>query len=135
MKDVVSSSIGFVDSLELLYLDGISIGEADVLALGKLPHLKHLELHRVTLPGSKMSFSTGSFPCLNYLELDNLSKLEDWEVMEGALPNLQRLEIWGCEKLKKLPEGLPPSLHIKCRWPCIRGIQNYNTCPYFDPDE
>lgn len=50
-------------------------------------------------------FSAYGFLKLEILEL-SFSELRDWEVGEGAIPNLNRLDIDLIPRLKMIPEGL-----------------------------
>ncbi|CAL5387117.1 unnamed protein product [Camellia sinensis] len=43
----------------------------------------------------------GGFPKLRVLKLWMLETLKEWIVEEGAMPELEELEIRGCEKLEK----------------------------------
>lgn len=53
-----------------------------------------------------MSCSAQGFPRLESLSFVKLHNLEEWEVVEGAIPSLQRLKIEKCINLKMLPKGL-----------------------------
>ncbi|XP_056173813.1 putative disease resistance protein At1g50180 [Syzygium oleosum] len=89
--------------LVLLY----SILEEDPMPiLEKLHHLVVLLLGSWAFVGKKMVCSAGGFPQLKHLVLSDLSYLEEWRVIEGALPHLSRLGISRCPKLKILPRGI-----------------------------
>ncbi|XP_030942828.1 putative disease resistance protein At1g58400 [Quercus lobata] len=70
--------------------------------LGMLPQLNTLRLFARSYVGWKMTCPSAHFPKLRVLKMWNLERLEQWEVEEGAMPELVELEIRCCEKLKKL---------------------------------
>ncbi|CAF2095178.1 unnamed protein product [Brassica napus] len=74
--------------------------------LEKLLHLKSVVLQYRSFVGRKMVCSKGGFPQLCKLDIVSLYDLEEWVIEEGSMPCLRTLEIWYCEKLKELPEGL-----------------------------
>ncbi|GMH28172.1 hypothetical protein Nepgr_030015 [Nepenthes gracilis] len=74
--------------------------------LGRLLNLKYIYLSRDSYVGSEWTCKVGEFPQLEQLEILDLPNLEEWRVERGAMPHLTKLQIWQCEKLKKLPEGL-----------------------------
>ncbi|XP_078153429.1 putative disease resistance RPP8-like protein 2 isoform X3 [Carex rostrata] len=53
----------------------------------------------------KIRCSTKGFNQLEDLWLNNITVLEDWEIEEGAMPNLKKLNVSECEKLC-VPQGL-----------------------------
>ena len=74
--------------------------------LEKLPNLKIHCLLDNSFEGKDMDCSEGGFPLLQYLLFDYLTKLDEWRVEEGAMPNLCHLKIdWG-KNLKTIPDGL-----------------------------
>ena len=52
-----------------------------------------------------MSCSKGGFPQLHVLNFWTLQELEEWNVVEEAMPSLKKLEIRSCNSLK-VPTGL-----------------------------
>lgn len=52
-----------------------------------------------------MSCSKGGFPQLHVLNFWMLKELEEWNVVEEAMPTLKKLEIRSCNSLK-VPTGL-----------------------------
>lgn len=73
--------------------------------LGKLPHLKVLELWDA-YDGKKMVCSCEDFPQLNSLFISDFPKLEEWTINAGSLPNLFNLKIRQCEQMERIPNGL-----------------------------
>ncbi|XP_078161537.1 disease resistance protein RPP13-like [Carex rostrata] len=71
--------------------------------LEKLRCLKVLILHNA-FKSRKTTCSSGGFSQLEVLELESLS-MEEWEIEEGAMPILKKLNIWSCDKLG-VPQGL-----------------------------
>ncbi|MBA0742685.1 hypothetical protein Gogos_015718, partial [Gossypium gossypioides] len=82
----------------------LAVQEDPMPTLEKLPNLRILKL--VSFEGKEMFCSAQGFPKLESLSLSGLHNLKEWNVDEGAMPSLQRLEIWECRNLKMLPEGL-----------------------------
>ncbi|MBA0619271.1 hypothetical protein Godav_028478 [Gossypium davidsonii] len=82
----------------------LAVQEDPMPTLEKLPNLRILKL--VSFEGKEMFCSAQGFPELESLSLSGLHNLKEWNVDEGAMPSLQRLEIWECHHLKMLPEGL-----------------------------
>ncbi|GAB4836875.1 hypothetical protein Ancab_039542 [Ancistrocladus abbreviatus] len=74
-------------------------------AAGKLCHLKFLQLEGSYF-GAQMTCDMDSFPQLEVLQLLFIPNLEEWRVEEGAMRRLKELQIKGCYRLKRLPEGL-----------------------------
>ncbi|KAJ1435352.1 Leucine-rich repeat domain superfamily [Sesbania bispinosa] len=53
-----------------------------------------------------MVCSRNGFPQLKVLILRGLSNLEEWTIENQAMPNLFRLSISDCNKLRTVPDGL-----------------------------
>ncbi|XP_039117449.1 probable disease resistance RPP8-like protein 4 [Dioscorea cayenensis subsp. rotundata] len=78
--------------------------EQDPMAtLEKLPCLKYLYLYDA-YRGKEMICSATSFPQL--LSLKILGELEEWKMEENSMSCLKFLGIYGCKRLKMIPEGL-----------------------------
>ncbi|XP_042485863.1 disease resistance protein RPP8-like [Macadamia integrifolia] len=77
--------------------------------LEKLPVLKLLRLFSKSFMGSTMSCSAEGFSQLRVLKLWKLETLERWTVANGAMKNLDELEIRSCKKLE-FPNNLPINL-------------------------
>lgn len=71
----------------------------------KLPNWRILRINKDRVP-QKWVFSVNGFPKLEILTLVELPRLEEWEVEEGAMRNLKRLEIRNIPRLRMIPEGL-----------------------------
>ncbi|KAF8410910.1 hypothetical protein HHK36_003447 [Tetracentron sinense] len=96
----------FQPNLTKLSLEMSQLVQDPCVTLERLPNLRILRLLSNSYRGNEMVCSAGGFPKLHGLELEDLDKLEDWRVEEGAMPSLRRLVIQDCEVLKMLPEGL-----------------------------
>ncbi|KAB2063851.1 hypothetical protein ES319_A10G245900v1 [Gossypium barbadense] len=88
-----------------LTLAGCKLSQDPMVVLEKLCHLRILYLKDAYI-GSKMMCSSNGFPKLDYLRMIFLSKLEEWEIEDGAMPCLRELKLVNVECLKMLPEGL-----------------------------
>ncbi|XP_059632225.1 probable disease resistance protein At1g58602 isoform X2 [Cornus florida] len=95
----------FSPSLTTLSLIRSELKEDPMLTLGKLPNLTHLTLGSA-FEGVEMVCSEEGFPQLKFLRLVRLYNLEEWRVDEGAMPNLFKLQIINCRRLKMVPDGL-----------------------------
>ena len=93
-------------NLSKLSLEMSQLVHDPLKTLERLPKLRMLKLLSNSFSGRKMVCSSGGFPRLHILELQNLDNLEEWGVEEGALPSLRRLIICCCKELKMIPEGL-----------------------------
>ncbi|KAG8480191.1 hypothetical protein CXB51_024944 [Gossypium anomalum] len=87
-----------------LTLVDCELSQDPMAVLKKLCHLRILHLKHAYI-GSKMVCSANGFPKLDYLRMIFLSKLEEWEIEEGAMPCLRELEL-SVDSLRMLPEGL-----------------------------
>ena len=83
-----------------------SLEEDPMAILEKLPNLKSLRICHKAFLGKNMVCSERGFPRLQSLCLSWLYELEELGVEEGAMPNLQRLEIDNCKVLRTIPDGL-----------------------------
>ncbi|XP_058114365.1 putative disease resistance protein At1g50180 [Magnolia sinica] len=100
----------FPTNLTKLTLDGSSLKEDPIATLEKLKNLQILRLHQKSYLGKKITCSKEGFPRLKSLNLQSLHKFEEWILEEGAMPSLLHLRINYCNQLKKLPEGMKPTL-------------------------
>ncbi|EXB32327.1 Putative disease resistance protein [Morus notabilis] len=101
--------------------------EQEFAVLEKLPNLRILRLDNDLVDETsrnsvyKLVCSANGFPKLEVLTLRSLYRLEEWEVEEGATPNLRRLNMIGLQTLKAIPEGLKYvstlcELHVVAMW-------------------
>ncbi|KAF8092678.1 hypothetical protein N665_0405s0004 [Sinapis alba] len=102
-----SEELQFPSCLTSLNLWECFLEEDPMPILEKLGHLKEVELHWNSFCGSRMVCSGGGFPQLQKLEFFRLEEWEEWIIEEGSMPILYTLHIINCEKLKKVPDGLP----------------------------
>ncbi|KAK8671806.1 hypothetical protein V6N13_038391 [Hibiscus sabdariffa] len=89
-----------------LTLRGCKMKQDPMGVLEKLPCLRVLILQVNAYEGSKMICSASGFPQLDYLRMECLYELEEWEIEEGAMPHLWSLCLRRISKLKIIPEGL-----------------------------
>ncbi|PPS12289.1 hypothetical protein GOBAR_AA08366 [Gossypium barbadense] len=87
-----------------LTLDSCNMSQDPMGVLEKLCHLRIFYLSKA-YNGRKMICSANGFPQLDFLQIVNLIKLEEWEIEEGAMPCLRRLELVNVS-LGMFPEGL-----------------------------
>ncbi|VYS49443.1 unnamed protein product [Arabidopsis thaliana] len=99
----------FPSHLTTLYLKSCRLEEDPMPILEKLHQLKELELEHKSFSGKKMVCSSGGFPQLQKLSISGLEEWDDWKVEESSMPLLHTLDIYGCRKLKQLPDEHFPS--------------------------
>ena len=92
-------------SLTDLTLSASGLLDDPMPELEKLKRLECLSLYSVSYTGKSMSCSKGGFPQLHVLNFWMLQELEEWNVVEEAMPKLKKLEIRSCNSLK-VPTGL-----------------------------
>ncbi|KAL9237515.1 hypothetical protein vseg_012053 [Gypsophila vaccaria] len=94
-----------INLVELRLKDSM-IDHADIMeALGALAHLKRLCMSNA-YAGTTLSCRAGSFPQLEELSVESLPYLDTWNIDEGAMPCLKKLEITRCWRLSNFPGGL-----------------------------
>ncbi|KAJ4787255.1 Disease resistance protein (CC-NBS-LRR class) family [Rhynchospora pubera] len=71
--------------------------------LEKLPSLRVRRLLDDSYKGRQLVCSKGGFKCLQQLKLRDLENLIELKVEEGAMPNLNQLEISDCDRLNVVP--------------------------------
>nr|XP_023908345.1 disease resistance protein RPP8-like [Quercus suber] len=104
-QDLKATFLLGLENLSNLYL----FGKLENTSINRLPQsLTDLTLSASGLlddPMPDMSCSKGGFPLLHVLNFWMLEELEEWNVVEEAMPNLKKLEIRSCNSLK-VPTGL-----------------------------
>ncbi|KAK8503601.1 hypothetical protein V6N13_009795 [Hibiscus sabdariffa] len=90
-------------NLAYIHLAGCKLEEDPMPTLEQLPNLRVLELNDGAFLGNSMFCSAQGFPKLESLSLMRFYSLEQWEVDEGAMPFLERLEIIDCSHLDMNP--------------------------------
>ncbi|KAF3603940.1 hypothetical protein F2Q69_00036522 [Brassica cretica] len=106
IKIMLSAQLQFPSRITRLSLEFCSLVEDPMPVLEKLSQLKFVTLGSHSFLGRRMVCSAGVFPQLQKLELFGLVELEEWIIDEGSMPVLHTLQIDGCKKLNKLPDGL-----------------------------
>ncbi|XP_076911482.1 putative disease resistance protein At1g50180 [Bidens hawaiensis] len=92
--------------LNVLTLSVSRLGEDPMPTLSRLPILMVLRLLAASYVGEEMHCPKNGFPSLRVLKLWKLEELKLLTVDEGAMQNLQTMEIRCCTNLKKLPLSL-----------------------------
>uniref|UniRef100_A0A0D9V9R1 NB-ARC domain-containing protein n=1 Tax=Leersia perrieri TaxID=77586 RepID=A0A0D9V9R1_9ORYZ len=81
------------------------VGQKFVDMLGELPSLAELAMMPCSYDGDRLEFRDGGFRGLQKLKL-GLPGLEEWTVRAGAMATLARLTLYGCVKMRMLPEAI-----------------------------
>ncbi|KAL7261594.1 hypothetical protein ACSBR1_000100 [Camellia fascicularis] len=100
----------FPSGLKVLTLSISRLTEDPMPTLGQLQSLTVLRLLANSYLGTKIVCPVGGFCKLKGLKLWMLNDLVEWDVEEGAMPNLKELNIRCCYKLSILPPILLNSL-------------------------
>ncbi|KAL6013026.1 hypothetical protein ACLOJK_003516 [Asimina triloba] len=98
-------SFEFPPNLTTLKMSTIRWDQDLIPTLEKLRNLRVLQIENLRSCVKKMTSSAQGFPQLRQLTLRS-TRIEEWIVERGAMPALECLEIFNCQKLKMLPEGL-----------------------------
>ncbi|KAL6861453.1 hypothetical protein ACP4OV_017153 [Aristida adscensionis] len=88
-----------------IYCTNLLRNDQDILELGGLQRLWHLEIGKQSYTGPVITFRSGNFPRLAQLVLHDLGVV-DWKLEHGSMAGLERLTLCKCPNLKHLPEGL-----------------------------
>ncbi|XP_078154113.1 disease resistance protein RPP13-like [Carex rostrata] len=94
----------FPTNLTKLVLEFTRLEKDPMPILESLQSLRILRLLSYSYLGSKFICSTGGFPNLEKLQLEDLPKLSHWDLKEGAMPILRHLKLQHCGELWTLPE-------------------------------
>lgn len=98
------------DSVTYLTLEGTRLRKDPMPILGNLSNLTSLHLIGA-YTGQKMVCDRNSFPSLQFLKLEYLSNIKEWQVKDGALYSLKGLDRIGCKNLTMVPprvKKIPP---------------------------
>ena len=95
----------FPSNLSHLTLVDSHLEEDPMATLEKLTMLSFLRLKGKCF-GKKLKISGNGFPRLKFLDLDQLSELDEIMVTKGAMPELKSLRIRRCPCFEMLPEEL-----------------------------
>ncbi|XP_020081229.1 disease resistance protein RPM1-like [Ananas comosus] len=101
----LATSFGSLTNLTRLSLFYAKLDEDTFPYLQALPALMLLNLFSA-YDGMKLHFQATSFPKLKELYITDASKLSQVEIERGAMPNLNKLELYCCPELKELPRGI-----------------------------
>ncbi|KAK9667173.1 hypothetical protein RND81_14G238200 [Saponaria officinalis] len=97
----------FPPNMKKLLLDFCGLLQDPMSVLEKLPNLSCLCFDHQAYMGKSLLCSASGFPQLTYLRLNGLKNLEEFQVEKGGMPHLRLLEVKSCERLTKMPDGLP----------------------------
>ncbi|KAK4720693.1 hypothetical protein R3W88_010926 [Solanum pinnatisectum] len=95
----------FSNSITMMVLWESKLMEDPMPLLGMLPNLRNLELEEA-YERKEIMCSDNSFSQLEFLHLDNLEKLERWDLGTSAMPLIKGLGIHNCPNLKEIPERM-----------------------------
>ncbi|XP_074288146.1 putative disease resistance protein At1g50180 [Silene latifolia] len=102
----------FPSNMQKLLLDFCGLIQDPMPILEKLPNLACLCFDHQAYMGQNMICSSSGFPRLSYLRFNGLKNLEEFKVEKGAMPHLRQLEVKNCERLTKIPDGIPQQVLV-----------------------
>uniref|UniRef100_M8BY30 Disease resistance protein RPM1 n=1 Tax=Aegilops tauschii TaxID=37682 RepID=M8BY30_AEGTA len=100
---------GWMDSLHDLAkvkLIQTQLKQVDIDVLGKLRNLTLLALWEESFVEKTACFGEGTFPMLKVLYIEGLENITTIQIEEGALPELEKLEVNNCTNLDDTDKGL-----------------------------
>jgi len=80
--------------------------------LSSLPRLFDLSLWDA-YNEKKLTFAEGGFPVLRRLRLQDLRSLASLEFQKGSLVDLQKLMLFQCTEMIKIPQGIENLMHLE----------------------
>ncbi|KAG5583481.1 hypothetical protein H5410_054108 [Solanum commersonii] len=101
--------------------EGFRLPWYQISIIGELPNLMDLKLLNKAFEGNLWEVKIDQFPCLKYLKLDTLD-LEEWYISEDALPEIERLELQNCKKLREIPSDIFSPEEIEVKW-CSQSVE------------
>ncbi|XP_060174804.1 disease resistance protein RPP13-like [Lycium barbarum] len=96
----------FPNSITMMILELSLLMEDPMPILGMLPNLRDLQLIEDAYSGKEITCSENSFSQLEFLRLQDLEKLERWDLGTSAMPLIKGLCIFQCPNLKEIPERM-----------------------------
>lgn len=101
-----------LNDLTKLKLLGTNLKQEQVDILGGLRNVAFLGLWEKSYQGELLSFSSGKFPKLKFLDIDGLENIEKVTIEKGAMSELEKLWVNNCTSLSNSIDGLSgvPSL-------------------------
>ncbi|KAH0678481.1 hypothetical protein KY284_019566 [Solanum tuberosum] len=95
----------FPNSITMMVLWGSKLKEDPMPILGMLPNLRNLDLVSA-YDGKEIMCSDNNFSQLEFLQLEDLEKLETWHLGTSAMPLIKGLGIHDCPNLMEIPERM-----------------------------
>ncbi|XP_073039242.1 disease resistance protein RPM1-like [Primulina eburnea] len=99
--------------LAVLGLWGSRLKEDPLEHLGDLPNLVRLEIAIFAYEGEELIFKSRKFQKLETLCLGKLRGLRCVRVEKDSMPRLARLDLWDCERMEELPEGIEHLINLQ----------------------
>ncbi|XP_060671937.1 disease resistance protein RPM1-like isoform X2 [Ziziphus jujuba] len=100
-------------NLAKLEIRGSGLKDDPIKLLQNLHNLVMLKMAECAYDGEKLHFKQGVFPKLKYVYLQTMAQLNSLVIEEGAMPNLEQLFIWFCQRLKEVPFGIKHLRNLK----------------------
>nr|XP_029122188.1 disease resistance protein RPM1-like [Elaeis guineensis] len=107
----LADSISTLQNLVRMRLRRSKLKEDSLGVLQALPNLVELTLIRA-YDGVKLCCQKGGFQKLKILDLEQLDNL-NYAILDGAMPNLQKMYIRHCVQLKVVPLGIEQLINLK----------------------
>uniref|UniRef100_A0ACD5Y7F3 Uncharacterized protein n=1 Tax=Avena sativa TaxID=4498 RepID=A0ACD5Y7F3_AVESA len=97
------SSLNDLGKVKLLQTQ---LKQADIEVMGNLPNLTLLALWEESFAEGSLRFGRGKFPKLKLLYIEGMEIIKTIKIEDGALPDLQKLEVKKCISLDDSEAGL-----------------------------
>ena len=98
-RNLFIDNVNFPPNLTKLTLSKSGLKEDPIPTLERLRALKFLSLQDEAYIGNQMVCSENGFPQLQFLKLEKLENLKNWEVKPATMPQLTTLRVVQCQKL------------------------------------
>ncbi|XP_060174765.1 putative late blight resistance protein homolog R1A-3 isoform X3 [Lycium barbarum] len=103
----------FPSYLKELRLIGFPLTSDSLSTIARLPNLEELYLENTIFQGEEWNMGEeDTFENLKYLYLYEVT-LAKWEVGEESFPVLEKLHLWGCDKLEEIPSSFGDIYSLK----------------------
>ncbi|CAL5049985.1 unnamed protein product [Urochloa decumbens] len=102
---VLPSIFYIFEKLTWLKIDWSGLKKDPISSFSHMLNLVDLRLYG-TYGGEQLTFCSGWFPKLNYLQLANMQNLNWIEIEDGTMMRLTQLELFGLGNLKAVPKGI-----------------------------
>ncbi|KAF0914047.1 hypothetical protein E2562_026466 [Oryza meyeriana var. granulata] len=98
--------ISSLNDLAKIKLLQTQLEQEDIDLIGNLRNLASLGLWGKSFAGESLCFSRGMFKKLKFLHIEGLEKIKTLHIMDGTMPDLEKLRVKKCSTLSDSENGL-----------------------------